>query len=247
MVTNQVKLISAPVRDLYLAGQADPHGIGHSLPLDVDEKVTAAMPWNPAAPTAPSICLITAAGQGRLFGAAMLAETIARRPYFQLERRYTGIPVYLFPTEVESLILIGTNSGRAAYARSSDLAVQPYDMLRVRMEEKVSVAAAFPTGVLAAGNPVGALSADGRWLSFEVQGLPYGGPPAQRGGYLRRGFSIAAFLSAEPGSTARTLGVTSAGSLLGLREITRGDEPPAAPQRVVRLTPGEDIVGYIAI
>ena len=247
MVTNQVKLISAPVRDLYLAGQADPHGIGHSLPLDVDEKVTAAMPWNPAAPTAPSICLITAAGQGRLFGAAMLAETIARRPYFQLERRYTGIPVYLFPTEVESLILIGTNSGRAAYARSSDLAVQPYDMLRVRMEEKVSVAAAFPTGVLAAGNPVGALSADGRWLPFEVQGLPYGGPPAQRGGYLRRGFSIAAFLSAEPGSTARTLGVTSAGSLLGLREITRGDEPPAAPQRVVRLTPGEDIVGYIAI
>ena len=247
LVTDQFKLISAPARDLYLAGQADPHGIVHSLPLDVDERITAALPWNPAAPAEPSICLVTAIGQGRAFGAAMLAETIARRPYFQLERRYTGIPVRLFPAGAESLILIGTSSGRVAYARDSDLAVQPYDIMRVRMDEEVSAANTFPIGSLTDGNLVAALSADGRWIPFEVQSLPYGGPPAQRGGYLRRGFSIAAFLSAKPGQT-HSLAVTSMGRMLRLGENAQIDssEPPVAPQRVVKLAADEIIVTCVA-
>ena len=47
-------------------------------------------------PSAGYIVMVTHPGQGRAFDVRLLAEHIARRPYFQLERRdaHPGVPVF---------------------------------------------------------------------------------------------------------------------------------------------------------
>lgn len=188
-VTNRYKLISANVQDLYLAQQADPDGIVNSLPLDFEEMVTAMMSWKPERVERTMVCMVTAAGQSRAFDAAVLAEAIARRPYFQLERRYTGIPVRLFTADPNDVVLIGTDLGRMARATVTELSVQPLDLLRLRSNEWVSA-----TGAFTLNDQVIALNKHAASLMVDVPALPASGPPAQRGQYLRRNTAITALV-----------------------------------------------------
>jgi hypothetical protein len=239
IATNQLKLISLPARTLFLAQQADAHGIVQSLPLDVDEFVTALLTWMPEQPAWPVIVMVTAAGQGRAFEAVRLAETIGRRPFFQLERRYNGFPVRLMASSGQALVLAGSDQGRLGRAALNELAVQPYDLLRLRGREALSAAA-----VCLPGQPVAAINNHGQWLSFDPQSLPAGGPPAQRGQYLRRGFNMIGLCTLDELLGGRLLAATSLGRLLRLDSSNDLSQPTQTPRRLFKLLPDEEALFY---
>lgn len=192
LATDHYKLISSAVEDLFIAQQAGPRGLETSLPLEPDEQVTAMLPWDPDHPAGDWVCLITVLGQGRAFDAALLAEQLAHKPYFQLERRYNGIPAALLLAGGEDLILVGTEGGRAACAPVREMRVQPFEIIKVRKDEIVS--AARP---VANGQRVLAVNEKGQTLPVNLAELPQSGPPASRGRSLRRSFRITAFVDAS--------------------------------------------------
>jgi hypothetical protein len=237
--TNQLKLISLPVRNLYLAQQADPHGITQSLPLDVDEFVTAMLAWKPEQPDLPALVMVTAAGQGRAFEALRLAEIIGRRPFFQLERRYSGFPVRLLAAYGQALILAGSDLGRAGRGLLNELTIQPYDLLRLRGREVLSAAA-----VCLPGQSVVAINNHGQWLGFDPQSLPAGGPPAQRGKYLRRGFIINGMYALNELAEGRLRAATNLRRLLRSDSLNDLSQPTQTPRLLFKLLPDEETLAY---
>lgn len=244
LATNQYKLIMASVRDLYLAQQAAPDGIVQSLPLDPEESITAIRSVNPPSDATDFICMVTAIGQGRAFDVRMLMEYIAHRPYFQLERRYTGAPVGLFPAYAGDLILIGTNRGRLGLAPVSEMTVQAYDLVRVQKGEMVSAWAP-----LEAGAQIAAISADGRWLDVDPRGFASSAPAASRGKYLRSNFAIIGFLSAKDHLRGSVFGVSSLGQLYPLPGVDGPGMSPqqVGPRKVVKLPPQETLIGCLRL
>lgn len=242
LVSSRYKCISVPVRDAYLAQQSDPEGILHSLPLDVGETITAFMTWQPADLAAAHVCMITASGQARAFDAALLADSISRRPYFQLERRYTGLPQFLFPARPGSLVIVGSDQGRVARATIGDLSVQPYDLLRLRGHEWLRAAVSAPPGEF-----LSAISTQATFLEFDPNDLPVGQPPGQRGVYLKVRFNMIGIVprfSWEPG---RYWVVSNRGSLYPLAQLPAVQPSISAPARLFRLATHENLVGMIKI
>jgi hypothetical protein len=196
------------------------------------------MAWQPADLAALQVCMITASGQARAFDAALLADSISRRPYFQLERRYTGLPQFLFPASPGSLVIAGSDQGRVARAAIGDLSVQPYDLLRLRGHEWLRAAVATPPGA-----PVGVLSAHATLLEFDPVDLPVGLSPAQRGVYIRRNFSVVGFLSPSVLKSRSAWVVSNFGRL---EQVTLPVElSRAAPARLLKLAAQEILVGVI--
>ncbi len=237
LITDQYKLISAPARELYLAQQADPQGIAHSLPLDVDERVAALMVWEPDTLQLPLVCLLTAAGQGRAFDSAMLANAIARRPYFQLERRYTGKPAALFPALSGATLLIGTDLGRVARAALGELTIQPVDLLRLRADEWLRAwLAVLDTA------PAAAVNSHGGLLVFDAGNLPLGKPPAQRAQYIRRNFPIVGLFSLSGLAERRTYALSNLGRLHRLDLPAAETSAPDGARRLVKLAAHETLL-----
>jgi hypothetical chaperone protein len=230
LATNRYKLISALARDLYLAGVAQGGSLAQGLPLDVDEQVTAMLPWTPQNLPAPLICLITAAGQGRAFDAAVLAEAIASRPYFQLERRYIGFPTRLVAATPGSWLVLGTSQGRAARALVGDMTVQLVDLMRLRQDEWVSAAIAVQAFM-----ETMAIGRHGIPLVFNLDNLPASGPPAQRGIYLRRNMAIAGLAALQ--HVNHVYALSDQGRLIPLRTFVHA--------RGVKLSQGESLVGFL--
>lgn len=205
LATNQFKLISFSVNQLYLAQQADPYNPVQALPLVSGEVVTAIIPWSPAAPQTALIGMVTITGQGRVFEARLLANYLQHRPYFELEQRYRGFPVELLGLEDSDLYLAGTTLGRVAAAAPAELSLQPADMLRLRPGEVITAAGCAPQGAA-----ILALSERGRLRQVDPAELPTSGPPGGRARTLQAGIIILAFL--QPGEAVRLL--TSRGRLL---------------------------------
>jgi hypothetical chaperone protein len=234
LATDQFKWISVAVKDLYLAQRTSPAGIDHALPLAAEENVTALAIWRTDRLEGPYLGMVTTSGQGRTFDAALMVENLRQKPFFQLDKRYSGLPLRLFMAQEDSWILVGTNFGRVARASAPELSVTPYDLLKTRRGEVVTA-----VQVIKPGEPVMALSERGEWLALEPEAIPVGGPPAGRGQLLRRNFSFAAFFSraAEP---PVVVGITSQGRLCY----------PALPdghlsKPAVRLLPGEKILFFL--
>ncbi|MCU0488724.1 MAG: Hsp70 family protein [Anaerolineales bacterium] len=241
-ISSRYKCISIPVRDAYLAQQSGPEGILHSLPLDVGETITAFMAWQPSELAASQVCMITASGQARAFDAALLADSIARRPYFQLERRYTGLPQFLFPASPGSLVIAGSDQGRAARAAIGDLSVQPYDLLRLRGNEWLRAAVAIPPG-----ESLRAISDQATILEFDPSDLPVGLPPGQRGVSLRGKFGLIGFVPRSAWQSGRFWAVSNRGKLYPILNLPDGLPSRSAPVRLLRLAAHETLVGMIKI
>jgi hypothetical chaperone protein len=240
LVTNHFKLISAPVRDLYLAQLANAQGIAQTLPLDSDETVSALMTWRPNAPAQPLVVMVTAVGQGRAFDQALLADTIARRPYFQLERRYTGIPVRLLPAWPGAAIIVGTDQGRAARANISDMSVQPYEILRLRNDEWLLSAM-----VLQMEQPLAALDIHGNLFVFDPTKLPAGGSPAQRAQYLRRSFPVIGLFSMAELARGNLIAVSTQGRLYRLGFADGEAGTAEGFHRLIKLGAHETLAGCL--
>jgi hypothetical chaperone protein len=245
LATNRQKLVSAPVIDLYQAGQADPRGISFVLPLEAGEWVAALTGWQPATVEAGYIVMVTHPGRARAFDQHLLAEHIGKRPYFQLERRDTGIPAALFSTPVESLVVAATDQGRAAAAPAQPLSIQPVDLLRVKPDEHLVAAGATLPGEAAL-----ALSDQGHWLWLEPEKYVPEGPYTGRGAMLRRSFKPVVFIS--PGLLtigAALVGVTSQGRLLNLsKDLAAGGAlQPSAMPPALSLHENETLLACLAL
>ena len=244
LITSRHKFISARVADLYLASQAASHEIAHSLPLEKDEFVAAMTGWKPADLEQSFLVMITRAGQGRAFDARLLAEYVAKRPYFQLERRYSGIPAALVSAGGDDFVLAGTNLGRVAAASIPMLSVQPYDLLKLRSGERLSA-----VGISRPGSPLLTLSDQGAWLWLESEKFVTGGAPAVRGQTLRRNFAFSALFTPDQIKSNAIIGFTTQHRLLNLsRHYLAGTPltPPATPT-ALQLESGEALVAYLLI
>lgn len=188
LATDRFKFISVKASDLYIAQLTSREGVDYALPLEAGETITAATYWQPEQPERSLICMITSSGQGRCFQTWLLAEHLLKKPFLQLEQRYSGAPVALFPAGEQELILVGTNTGRAGRVAADEIVLQPYELIKTHRGEIVTAAAAFPPGelVLAAGRR-------GDILPIDPLAIPAGGPPASRGQTLRRNFLIVGF------------------------------------------------------
>ncbi len=238
LISSRYKCISIPVRDAYLAQQSDPEGILHSLPLDVGETINALMVWQPSSVAGLQVCMITASAQARAFDAALLADSISRRPFFQLERRYTGLPQFLFPARPAWWLIAGSDHGRAARATIGDLSIQPYDLLRLRSHEWLRAALAVPVG-----EPLGLLSANATLIGFDPADLPVGLPAGQRGVYIRRNFPIAGFLPPIVLRNGSAWVITNFGRLKLV--AFPAELPRKAPASLLKLAAQETLVGVI--
>jgi hypothetical protein len=163
--------------------------------------------------------MVTHPGRARAFEQRLLAEHIGKRPYFQLERRDAGIPAFLFPAGAKDLVIAATSQGRAAAAPTTQLSFQPYELLRVRPEERLTAAASAQPE-----SPLLALGTDGRWTWLQAEKLVPEGMTTGKGQVLRRNFKPVAFL--PPGQISRrggAIGVTSLGRLLNLTRVLAGE------------------------
>ncbi len=244
IATNQAKLISSPVRDLVISQQASLDGIIQSLPLDSDESVTAITSWNQQASEADLICMLTSSGQGRVFDLSLLADYIARRPYFQLERRYTGIPLALFPAYSDELILVGTNRGRIGQAPINAMIDKPHELIRLQRGESISAWASVELDA-----PLAALSNDGRCLGLNLQNFLRGGSPASRQGALRSNFAIIGFLASQDRLNNIIFGLSSRGCLYKLPEVNFSETKSrqGAPRKMVELDPKETLIACLRL
>ena len=239
LATNQFKLISVSMDAVLMAQEVGDEGLRDLLRLEPDEMVTAFLPWQPENIHFRFLCLLTNHGQARSFEARLLAEHITKMPFFQLERRYVGIPTSLVPAGDSHMLLTGTSSGRAAWVPARDILVVVYDMLKTRRGEAVTASAAFePDETLLAMNERGDL--------LRVPPLPAstGLPPASRGHALRKNFNITAFLSLEYALQQPVYALSSYARLYRLAlpspsKLTLSD----GSIRTIRLNPGEKIIG----
>jgi hypothetical protein len=248
LATSGFKLIETTPGALYLAAQLGRQAITDLLRLEPNEGVTAITLWRPAEIQKRSLCMVTRFGQARAFDARLLADHLAKAPFFQLEKRYTGHPVALLPAGEGDTILIGTDQGRVGWAAAADMAVVIRDILRARKDEEVIAAAALGSKA----SPL-ALSEAGLALRVPVPqsgtgylaSQPAGGSPAARGVFLRRNFKIVALLpEGEAGDDLLLLSSKAcitrlpAGSLILPAEAT-------GAERAVELSAEEKILARI--
>ncbi len=238
---NTFKLVSSDARSVYMAQQIGPEAIRDLLHLDSGEFITALTAWQPDDPPQRFICLVTRYAQARCFDARLLAEQILKRPYFELERRYVGFPIFMLPMEEDCTLVAGTNLGRVARASVREMTILVHDLLKMRGAEELTAAVAVREE-----DPVLAVSQDARLLAFLPGSLPVRVPPAGRGQALRRNFPIAGLISLEQAFVQGLELLTSLGRRLTLPvpPAFRADldQPPIA---AARLQPGETIVAVL--
>lgn len=239
--TDRFRLMAAPVDSLYVIQEIDPKGYRDILHLEPDESVTALMPWNPDRLDFQMVGLVTSTGQVRGFDAGLLADQMAGRPYFQLEKRYTGIPAVLLPTSGDEWIVTGTSTGRIGRAPGKDFRILVANALKTKPGEKVT--AAISTS---GEQDLVALSETGYFLAVQTASIPANGAPAGRGMQLRRNFPIIAFLPAPTDEPTCPLLVTDLGRLVQSK-IAPGQLPtlPQPPTRMIKLGPDEAILGCV--
>jgi hypothetical protein len=237
-ITNQFKLISTPIASLLMVQQVSSQSTRELLRLDAEEVVTAILPWEPEQVKQRFVCIITKYGQARAFDAKLLAEHIAKRPYFQLERRYVGNPACLVPANDEDILFVGTNLGRVARVPCRDILVVVYDVIKPRKGEQVTSAASFSRE-----EQVLALSDNGYLLPVKPALPPEELPPASRSQTLRKNFNIAAFLSIEPTLSGGVIALTSYLRPVALRLIVPVDfTSTSKPVKAFKLQAGEKIL-----
>lgn len=234
LVTDAFKLIAARAEALYVAQQAGRTSLNAALPLENGETPIAFCRWDPEALDGRSLILLTNLGQARAFDARLLGEQLAHKPYFQLERRYSGLPSGLFLAGEDHLVIAGTDQGRVGCTPLQTLRIQPYEVLKARKTEWVSAG-----GVLSKNEPCLGLSGRGEWLGIDPRDLPSGGPPASRGRTIRRNFAFVQFLpfASRPGQSIPAL--VSSGRLVTLALPVKDDLAPGKLQAALRL-PGHE-------
>jgi hypothetical protein len=236
LATSQFKLMSVPAQAMLLAQEASSEGIKELLALEKTDFVSAATAWQPAEINRRYVCLVTKYGQGRAFEARLLAEQIVKMPYFQLERRYTGIPAAVLMAGEDDWVLIGTNQGRISRAAPRSMAIVVHDLIKTRKGEELTAAGIFPMEAA-----VLALSAQGELLSVAPESLPADEALAQRGVFLRRNFAILDFLNPLEALQGDLFGLTSQGRVLRLAmtEAQLNGLDAGKPGRAFKLKPGE--------
>ena len=205
LATNLFKLISVPVRSLLVAEEAGREGIFELLGLEAGEMVACGVVWNPSNPAKELICMVTVEGQARALNSKLMAEQLNQKPYFQLERRYNGIPAFLLPLGLDETLIVGSSAGRVGRAEPRELRIMVYDVLKTRKHETVSAAAAFPEA-----EDILAVSEHGEALTVQTALISANGPPASRGQTLRKNFRVIGLIR----SANLTNAITSRGRLL---------------------------------
>jgi len=243
LATNLFKLISTPIQAMWIAQQASRTGLRDLLRLETGEVVTALRRWQPENPERRFLCLVTNSGQGRALDARLLAEQLARRPYFNLEHRYTGKPVALLQAEEDETLVAATNLGRVGRGRVKEMQVVVFDVIKARKEEEVTAAAAYSgkEGLLA-------LSDQGFLLPFQLEGIPASGPPASRGRTIHRNFKVVGFVQVEGGAENLPLALSDQGRVYRLAVPPGGEAKSlTSPFNAASLPQGEKLVGRLEI
>jgi hypothetical chaperone protein len=200
------------------------------------ETVTAVAAWDAQAPGKRFLCLATNSGQVRSFEARLMAETIRPRPYFQLEKRYTGVPARLALAGEEDLVVVGSDQGRVGWVPARKAQVVTWEALRAKRDERVCA-----LGIFQPGQALLALSREGTALPFDLQNVPAEGAPGERGSLLKRNFSIAGFASLEALTHGGCYALTSLGCLMKL-SLPGTPLSTGTPFRMVELDKGESVI-----
>jgi hypothetical chaperone protein len=208
LATSRFKLLASPLDALLLAQESSSGPINHALPVEADEPITSLTTWGGESAEGTWLCLLASTGQSRCFDLALLSEYALKRPYFQLERRYTGYPMALVHLTPGEQLLVGTDRGRAARAPLEEMQVVSFDVIRPRKGESITAAAAFRPGKM-----VWAVDDLGRGLKFDPAGLDYDGAPASRGQALRRNFEIVGFITEAELMEMDVFGLTREGHI----------------------------------
>jgi hypothetical chaperone protein len=241
LATNQFKLISAPLQAMWIAQQASPTGLRDLLRLEPGEAVTAMTRWQPENPGGRFLCMVTDSGQGRAFDARLLAEQLAGRPYFALERRYSGRPAALLLAGEDQTLVVGTHNGRIGRGPAKEMQVVIFDLIKARKTEEVTAVAAF-----AGENELLALSDQGHLLPFPLEDIPASGPPAGRGRTLRRNFKVVGFIPAQSNLQPPVFALSSAGRIYHLALPDPSKLSASGPYKVIKLPATERLLSILA-
>ncbi len=190
--------------------------------------------------------LVTNTGQMRSFESRLLADQIRPRPYFQLEKRYTGLPFSLSPTSENDQVLAGTTKGRIARAVVRHSQAVTWEIVRARKEELVCGSGVISTTNQGNDVYVLAISSDGNGIRFKLGDIPTEGPPASRGVTLHRNFSSITFIDFDQAANNQFRLLTNTGRSLricGLDSINNGKVFPISPPLAI----GEKISGIFQI
>jgi hypothetical chaperone protein len=236
LTTNRFKLILVRIADLHLAQLASSTSVNHALPMENDEYLTTLALWKA---DHAFLCMVTSTGQGRAFDTPLIAEHLSQKPYFQLERRYAGIPLALFPANRSDRILVGTNSGRLGRAEVEEMSLAAYEMLKIRQGEIVTAA-----GAVSPQESILILGAQGTAVPFDPHSLPADVPPTSRGATIGRNCSIVGFFPNTERPEPFILALTDRARLLQL-DLPRGYISES--RRLTRLKPGETILSCLKI
>lgn len=235
LITDSFKLLTRDLASIYLARQASQTGIRELFHLEADEAIVTGNAWNAQEPEKRFIVLVTNTGQVRSFDARLMAEHILPRPYFQLDKRYTGLPAVIMLAEENELIVLGTNNGRVGWCNARQVQVMAAEALRAKGNERVTTAS-----VCADSSKLLAVNLQGLALPFNIKEIPNEGPPANRGMILRRGFEIVAIYPFEFIKQGEASALTSLGRQVNLYLPENPLQP--LPMRVVRLEESERIL-----
>ncbi len=236
LVTSSYRLLSHELAALFIAQQSSSSGVIDLLRLEEGETVTAITTWDVHSPVDNILCLVTNTGQVRCFDARLLAEYVRPRPFFQLEKRYTGLPAALIMTGHDGQIIIGTDAGRVGQAMVRQAQVVAWESLRAKSDETVTAAASFPANqTILAINPLG------QAMNLHTQDFPVEGPVSSRSLFLKRGFSICAFISLSSEREKQRYFITNLGQR-AILDLSAGQPPSKAPFQAISLREGEKIL-----
>jgi hypothetical protein len=218
-VTDSYKLQSIELAALYIASMGGVSGALQLFTLEtmdsvypdeqpIKEMVTTGAVWEIEQPRQPYLSLVTNTGQLRSFDSQLLAEHIRPRPFFQLEKRYTGIPFALLPAVETGIIMAGTNKGRIGKAMVRQSQVVTLDILRTKKDERVCTARAFPNPDRRVEGIFWGIDAQGSGIAFALEDVI----PA--GLLLNRNFHPVLILTQAEIEEGTFKAFTSAGRLL---------------------------------
>jgi hypothetical protein len=221
---------------MFLAQQSSSTGVMDLLNLENEETIMAITGWDILTPEKRYIALVTNTGQVRSFDAQLLAEAIRPRPYFQLEKRYTGLPAALICVDFEEVILIGTDAGRVGKAQVSQCQVVTWEALRTKNVEKViSAISLVPPDVILA------FDQNGLGFPVKIDNILVDSLPANRGILVKRGAQIVAFQATNLGKIEGTHLFTNFGRLLPM-DLPTTNPKTGSLSSLSHLQPGEQVV-----